>query len=103
MIYTSTVTVVTAGTPVPLSPTRISAAWVIIQNSSGNILYVGGNPNTTPARTVKPFSTNAVQVSTANSIALAPMPTASTPYDLAQIYVDASVSASTFQFLYMKP
>jgi hypothetical protein len=93
MLYLSRITVTTAGTRKPLATVRTPATWVNVQNTptnSGSVFL--GDVNVaaaTPGVTITP-----------GSAFFCPQETVPTPYDLANMYVDASVNGTTVDILY---
>ena len=104
MIYNGNKSVAAAGTPVPLSATRISAVWVQIRaklDNAGNI-YIGG-PEGTSNQTVngKVSSTNAAYIMTGEAFLLPPVSDVNM-YDLSQIYIDADTNGEGVVFTYAR-
>jgi hypothetical protein len=98
-IYSNTVTVTNAGTPVPLLATQTRAAWVVIQSkstNSGNIYPGGGG-----TKSASPLSGSTVAITSGNSLTLPWMGGAGT-YNLNDIVVDADSSGAVVRFIYGK-
>lgn len=93
MLYITRVTVTIAGTRKPLASVRTMATWVNVQNTptnSGNVFL--GDVSVAAA-------TPGVTITPGNAF-YCPQENVPTAYDLANMYVDASVNGTTVDVLY---
>lgn len=98
MVYGSSKTVTTAGTPEALTSSRVPAVWVKIMAKSGNVgavYLVGVNESTKNANT----NSSGVEITPGSVVELLPCSDTNF-YELSKIFIDVQVSGDGVKFNY---